>query len=122
MIETDVLVIGGGPAGSSAAKHAALGGAKVILLDKRSEIGAPKRCAEGVSKKGLAKLGIEPSPRWITKEIDGVRLTSPDGTDVWLQKKKLNCLKQVTFLKEKYLINIWLWMLQEQELKSESKL
>lgn len=43
MIETDVLVIGGGPAGSSAAKHAALGGAKVILLDKRSEIGAPKR-------------------------------------------------------------------------------
>ncbi len=28
MIETDVLVIGGGPAGSSAAKHAALGGAK----------------------------------------------------------------------------------------------
>ena len=48
MIETDVLVIGGGPAGSSAAKHAALGGAKVILLDKRSEIGAPKRCAEGV--------------------------------------------------------------------------
>ena len=89
MIETDVLVIGGGPAGSSAAKHAALGGAKVILLDKRSEIGAPKRCAEGVSKKGLAKLGIEPSPRWITKEIDGVRLTSPDGTDVWLTEEEI---------------------------------
>ena len=89
MIETDVLVIGGGPAGSSAAKHAALGGAKVILLDKRSEIGAPKRCAEGVSKKGLAKLGIEPSPRWITQEIDGVRLTSPDGTDVWLTEEEI---------------------------------
>ena len=88
MIETDVLVIGGGPAGSSAAKHAALGGAKVILVDKRSEIGAPKRCAEGVSKKGLAKLGIEPSPRWITKEIDGVRLTSPDGIDVWLTEEE----------------------------------
>jgi len=89
MIETDVLVIGGGPAGSSAAKHAALGGAKVILVDKRSEIGAPKRCAEGVSKKGLPKLGIEPSPRWITKEIDGVRLTSPDGTDVWLTEEEI---------------------------------
>ena len=42
MIETDVIVVGAGPAGSSAAKHAALGGAKVILIDKKSEIGAPK--------------------------------------------------------------------------------
>ena len=89
MIETDVLVIGAGPAGSSAAKHAALGGAKVILIDKRSEIGAPKRCAEGVSKKGLAKLGIEPNPRWITQEIDGIRLQAPDGTDVWLTTEEI---------------------------------
>lgn len=89
MIETDVLVIGAGPAGSTAAKHAALGGADVILMDKKSEIGSPKRCAEGVSKKGLAKLGIEPNPRWITKEIDGVRLTSPNGTDVWLTNEEI---------------------------------
>ena len=32
LIETDILVIGAGPAGSSAAKHAALNGAEVILL------------------------------------------------------------------------------------------
>ena len=56
MIETDVIVVGSGPAGSSAAKHAALGGAKVILMDKKSEIGSPKRCAEGVSIEGLEKL------------------------------------------------------------------
>lgn len=84
MIETDVLVIGAGPSGSTAAKHAALGGADVILMDKKSEIGAPKRCAEGVSKKGLAKVGVEPNPRWITKEIDGIRLVAPDSTEVWL--------------------------------------
>lgn len=89
MIETDVLVIGSGPSGSTAAKHAALGGADVILIDKKSEIGSPKRCAEGVSKKGLAKLGIEPDSRWITKEIDGVRLTSPNGTDVWLTEDEI---------------------------------
>ncbi len=89
MIETDVLVIGSGPSGSTAAKHAALGGVDVILIDKKSEIGSPKRCAEGVSKKGLTKLGIEPDSRWITKEIDGVRLTSPNGTDVWLTEDEI---------------------------------
>jgi len=84
MIETEVLVIGAGPAGSSAAKHAALNGAKVLMIEKKSEIGSPKRCAEGVSKDGLIQLGIEPSNRWVTSEIDGVRLVSPGGTDVWL--------------------------------------
>ena len=64
-IETDILVIGAGPAGSSAAKHAALNGAKVLMIDKKSEIGSPKRCAEGVSKEGLKTLGIEPHCRWI---------------------------------------------------------
>jgi digeranylgeranylglycerophospholipid reductase len=84
LIETDVLVIGAGPAGSSTAKYAAQNGAKVILMDKKSEIGAPKRCAEGVSKEGLKKLGIKPNSRWVTKELSGVRLVSPNGTDVWL--------------------------------------
>ncbi|WP_295723420.1 NAD(P)/FAD-dependent oxidoreductase [uncultured Methanobrevibacter sp.] len=89
MIETDVLVVGAGPAGSTAAKHAALGGAKVILMDKKSEIGSPKRCAEGVSKKGLKKLGIEPNSRFIAKELDGVRLVSPNGTNVWMTSEEI---------------------------------
>lgn len=90
LIETDVLVIGAGPAGSSTAKHAALNGAEVILMDKKSEIGSPKRCAEGVSKEGLKKLGIEPNSRWVTKELSGVRLISPNGTDVWMKEDQVN--------------------------------
>ena len=89
LIETDILVIGAGPAGSSTAKHAALNGADVILMDKKSEIGAPKRCAEGVSKEGLSKLGIEPNSRWVTKELSGVRLISPNGTDVWMREDQV---------------------------------
>lgn len=88
-IETDVLVVGAGPAGSSAAKHAARGGAEVLLIDKKSEIGTPKRCAEGVSKNGLMKLGIKPSKRWVAAEMDRVRLVSPSGIDVWLNQENV---------------------------------
>lgn len=89
MMETDILVIGAGPAGSTAAKHAAINGARVIVIDKKSEIGTPKRCAEGVSKDGLKKLGIELSPRWIAKEATGVRMVSPNGTAVNLTEDKV---------------------------------
>lgn len=100
MIKTDILVVGAGPAGSSAAKHAALNGANVLMIDKKSEIGTPKRCAEGVSKEGLKKLGIKPSSRWITQEIDGFRLISPNRTDVWLNEDTVK-LPEVGYVLER---------------------
>jgi geranylgeranyl reductase family protein len=44
----DVLVIGAGPAGSTAARFAAQKGASVILLERRETVGQPVRCAEYV--------------------------------------------------------------------------
>ncbi len=77
--DCDVVVVGAGPAGSMAAKHAADGGADVILLEKRAEIGAPLRCAEGVSKRRLLEADIEPDPRWISARICGTIMRSPSG-------------------------------------------
>jgi digeranylgeranylglycerophospholipid reductase len=48
--DVDVLVIGAGPTGATAAKFAALGGARTLLIEKRAEIGTPVRCGEGVAK------------------------------------------------------------------------
>lgn len=42
----DILVIGGGPAGLSAAYSAAEKGAKVLLVEKKREIGVPIQCGE----------------------------------------------------------------------------
>ncbi|NYB52193.1 MAG: NAD(P)/FAD-dependent oxidoreductase [Methanobacteriaceae archaeon] len=109
MIETDILVIGAGPAGSTAAKHAAIAGSSVILIDKKSEIGSPKRCAEGVSKEGLKKLGIEPSPRWVTKEATGVRMVSPNGTAVNLTEEKVK-LPEAGYILERKVFDKYLAM------------
>ncbi len=75
----DVLVVGAGPAGSTAARYAAMNGAKVLMIEKRQEIGSPVRCGEGIAKPWLERLGIEPDPRWIANEIDGARIISPSG-------------------------------------------
>ena len=86
MMETDVLVIGAGPAGSAAAKHAALGGASVILIDKKSEIGTPKRCAEGIYDHGLKWLEIEVDSQWAVQRINGGTIIAPDKTRLTLDE------------------------------------
>lgn len=45
----DILVVGCGPAGASAATCAASKGARVLCIDKKKEIGTPVRCGEGIS-------------------------------------------------------------------------
>ena len=48
MLECDVLIIGGGPAGSSLSYYLANNGIKVILAEKKKNIDTPLRCAEFV--------------------------------------------------------------------------
>jgi len=86
-METDVVIVGAGPAGSVAAKRIADSGIKVLVLEKRQEIGAPKRCAEGINTLGLENVGIKPNPRWAINEIRGGILYSPSGKKVVIQYK-----------------------------------
>ena len=81
-MEVECLVIGAGPAGSMAAKELASKGIETIVIEKRQEIGAPKRCAEGVSKHSLEKLGIKVHELGITRVIKGAVLYSPSGKKV----------------------------------------
>jgi len=46
----DIVIIGAGPAGSSAAQTAAQKGARVLLIDRQQRIGVPVQCAEFVSR------------------------------------------------------------------------
>lgn len=44
--EYDVIIIGGGPAGSTVARYAAQNGANVLVVDGRDPIGTPLQCGE----------------------------------------------------------------------------
>lgn len=80
-VEFGVLVIGGGPAGSTAARAAAQQNVDVLMVEKRQEIGVPVRCAEGVSKRALVEL-TQLDPKWIAAQIKGARIHAPDGNFV----------------------------------------
>ncbi len=54
-ISTDILIIGAGPAGLACAKILAEQGRKVLVLERRQEIG-PKVCAGGITWSGLIRL------------------------------------------------------------------
>jgi digeranylgeranylglycerophospholipid reductase len=80
----DILVIGGGPGGAITARTAAKKGLSVCLVEKRSAIGAPVRCAEGIGQAALAEF-IEPDKRWISAEMTGAAIVAPDGTTMKLE-------------------------------------
>ncbi|MFZ5918064.1 MAG: geranylgeranyl reductase family protein [Chloroflexota bacterium] len=70
----DLVVVGAGPAGSTAARSAAKAGLSVLLVEKRQEIGAPVRCAEGVGHDLLLPF-ITPQPAWISAQVNRAQLT-----------------------------------------------
>lgn len=87
--EVDVLVIGAGPAGSMAAREASRNGAKTLIIDKKSEIGTPKRCGEGIMDGVLESVDLNVDERCIARHIDGARLVAPDGTSAWFTSETL---------------------------------
>jgi digeranylgeranylglycerophospholipid reductase len=76
--EFDVIIVGAGPAGSSAARKLAQMGLSVMVYDRRAEMGNPKRCGEGLEKKAEQLIGPIPA-RCIAQRIKGARIYAPNG-------------------------------------------
>lgn len=76
--ETDILVVGAGPAGSSAARVAAGLGVRVVMVERRRSVGRPVRCAEYIP---TPLLGDIPAVReTVVQTLTGMRTVLPDDT------------------------------------------
>ena len=68
----DVLVVGGGPAGSTTALRLAEGGARVLLVDKAT-FPRDKPCGGGLTARAVRQCPVDPSPV-VEEEVDLVEL------------------------------------------------
>ncbi|MFQ6128216.1 MAG: NAD(P)/FAD-dependent oxidoreductase [Thermoplasmata archaeon] len=83
----DIVIVGAGPAGSITAKYAAKGGASVLLIEKRQEIGSPVRCGEGIAREWIDEVGIRLDRKWISHEVEGAKVVSPNGNSFCINER-----------------------------------
>ncbi|MFO8090036.1 MAG: NAD(P)-binding protein [Desulfatiglandaceae bacterium] len=67
----DIVVVGAGPSGSSAAKAAACEGMRVLVLERKERIGFPVRCAEYIPGQllGLVDAGRD----FVVQAVSGMK-------------------------------------------------
>ena len=76
----DVLVVGGGPAGSATAHHLAAAGVSVLLAD-RATFPRDKPCGGGLTTRAFLQCPVDPTPV-VEEEVDLVELRFRYGASV----------------------------------------
>ncbi len=89
MKETDVVIIGAGPAGCTVARKVAEAGFSVLIVDKRQELGAPIQCSGAVSRHALIENDIHPDPEFIHEAIYGFRIMDGLGSETNIDYREL---------------------------------
>jgi len=77
-IACDILIIGAGPAGSSAAIAAAEKGMDILVVEQRAEIGVPVQCAEYIPAPLVGQLNL--GTGFVVQKVSKMRTILPDGS------------------------------------------
>ncbi len=73
----DVLIIGAGPAGGSAAWHCAQNGLKTLVVEEHQAVGEPVHCGECLSQVACDRMGWKLPDEAIAMPVKGVRVIFP---------------------------------------------
>ncbi len=92
---SDVIIVGGGPSGSCAARELARRGYSVAMFDSRNEIGTPVNCGEALSKNTLNIAGLGEEGPWIVNRMDGYRIISPSGQHLFSSTDGYNIRRNI---------------------------
>jgi digeranylgeranylglycerophospholipid reductase len=77
LLEYDLLVVGAGPAGCAAAFEAAKADLCVLVVERKSTVGVPVRCAEYVPAPLIGELGL--GRTFVVQSVKGMKTILPDG-------------------------------------------
>ena len=86
MNKFDVVVVGAGPVGSTFARYMANEGFKVVMLERKREVGVPLQCA-GLLGKKIKDINILPD-EYILNEVYGAYLHSPSDIILKVGRKE----------------------------------
>ena len=100
MATCDVLVVGAGPGGGNAALQCARLGLSTIIIEDHSEVGTPVHCGECISEIACDNLNLDLPDEVISKQVNGIRVIFPDGTE--------KCLTERGYVLEKHLFERWI--------------
>ncbi len=87
--EFDVVIVGAGPAGLKCGVELAKNGIKTLIVDRKQQIGSPKRCGEGLSERWFKFLDIKISKDWVKQKITGVVVYSPNKKYIEIDTEKI---------------------------------
>ncbi len=90
MSSEPVVIIGGGPVGSLAARELAIRGHEVLVLEEHPVSGIPNHCSGLMSNKGIDRLQIGFPSHTVQNRITGARFFAPNGRDYFEIDRKRN--------------------------------